>query len=97
MDIPPGAGDRADEYHGGAEAAARWLVAEIERRDGERVGQSVRRTPAERGGYLWPAGVEGHGYEVLLAFLQADEHPSTLDQDVSDPGRLPSDQGMQLP
>ena len=38
VDLPPGAGDRADEQRGGAGVAARRVVAEDERRDGERVG-----------------------------------------------------------
>ena len=52
MDLPPGAGDRADEQRGGAGAAARRVVAQIERRDGERVGQPVRRARPERGGHV---------------------------------------------
>ena len=37
------------------------LVAEVERRDGERVGQPVRRAGPERGGDLPPAGAERPG------------------------------------
>ena len=61
VDLPPGAGDRADEQRGGAGAAARRAVAEVERRDGERVGQPVRRAGPERGGDLPPAGPERAG------------------------------------
>jgi hypothetical protein len=61
VDVPPGAGDRAHEQRGGAGAAARRVVAEVERWDGERVGQPVCGTCAKRGGHLPPAGQERAG------------------------------------
>src|SRR5437763_1063373 len=61
VDLPPRARDRADEQRGGAGAAARRVVAQIERRDGERVGQPVRRAGAECGSDLPSAGKKRAG------------------------------------